>query len=104
MFRLLFSIAWTALALIGAIAMARENWDNDWSLAGYAFVILFPLSGVVFIWDSLRHYRRRKSVRKIDEDGSEAYVWIEFDGTERRSRRDPREEWDAADGDGDGGD
>lgn len=46
--------------------------------------------------------RRRKSLRR--EGG--LYVWLELDGSEKRSTDDPRPAWDAedaADGDGDGG-
>jgi hypothetical protein len=50
-----------------------------------------------------RRHRRRASLRR---DG-DAYVWVEFDGSERRSSRDPRPGWDReerGDADGDGGD
>jgi hypothetical protein len=50
--------------------------------------------------------RRRGSLRRErGPDGAEVFVWIELDGSERRSTRDPRPDWDSAEGgaDGDGG-
>jgi hypothetical protein len=69
-----------------------------------AILVFFPFFGLVAIYASWRDLRRRRSLR-VEKDGDSTwYVWVEFDGSTRRSTRDPREDWDAeGDGDGDGG-
>ncbi|WP_442641951.1 hypothetical protein [Roseicyclus sp.] len=70
-----------------------------------ALALLFPIFGLVAIHTAWVRWRRRRTLR-IENDGETTwYVWIEIDGTPRRSTKDPREDWDAeGDGDGDGGD
>ncbi len=103
MARLILSVIWTVFATGICIGLFLQERDAGNGLLVLALMVVFLLFGLVFMWDSVRRLRRRNSVRKVRENGADTYVWIEFDGTERRSRRDPREEWDAADGDGDGG-
>lgn len=58
----------------------------------------------VSIWDANRKRKRRETLRR---DDSGAYVWIDFDGSERRSTKHPEEkggEWHSEGGAGDGGD
>jgi hypothetical protein len=64
--------------------------------------MLFALALAYAIHWQRRKARRRRSLRR-DGDG---YVRIELDGSQGRSRHDPRDRWDAedaADADGDGG-
>lgn len=51
-------------------------------------------------------WRRRSSLRTEDSGGGTVYTWTDIDGRQCRSDRDPRPDWDRADGggDGDGGD
>ena len=98
MFRLVFAIIWTAV-ILGAllIGAGRDGFER-------AILGLMLAAGLLFVWHSWRDLRRRRSVRTEREGDATVYVWTEFDGTERRSDRDPRPDWDAADGDGGGGD
>jgi hypothetical protein len=64
---------------------------------------LFPLAGLVATYGTWLAWRRRRSLRVEERDGTTWYVWIEIDGSERRSTKDPRDDWDS-DADGDGGD
>jgi hypothetical protein len=97
--RFVFGTLWTALTL--ALLLATYDQMRGWERAVLA---LFPAFGAFFMWGSWRDLRRRRSLRTNVENGITIYFWIELDGRERRSSRDPRPDWDAADGDGDGGD
>ena len=100
MFALIFAILWTALsaALILSNLDELQPWERGVAL-------LFPLFGLFAIHAAWVRLRRRRSLR-VEEDGESTwYLWVEIDGTPRRSRKDPREDWDSdgGDGDGDGG-
>ena len=71
------------------------------------FIVIGPMMVLAVFAYVIRRQRqkasRRRSLRRDDGGG---YVWIEIDGTPRRSDTDPRDKWDAedgSDGDGDGG-
>jgi len=97
---LLFSIFWT----VGSTVLIVATFDQmaDWERA---LAVLFPAFGLVFVHASWVHWRRRRSLRVEQCDGTAVYVWIELDGRERRATKDPREDWnsDGGDGGGDGG-
>jgi hypothetical protein len=97
--QLIFALLWTAIALsllfFGGLETAAP-WER-------ALFMIFPISGIALTWASWRQWRRRRSLRVETAGGVSVYVWIEMDGTEHRSTKDPREDWDS-DGDGDGGD
>ena len=92
-----FSIVWTVLAFLGAIAMwndprfAEEAPRVRWILSG------LPVFGVWFIWWSWRRVQRYRSVRVVKSRGRDLFVWTELDGGARRDRVDPRIEWDKDD-------
>ena len=98
MFELVFAVLWTVVstALIVAGFDGLSQWERS-------VAMLFPVFGLFAIVLSWRRLRRRRSLRVETEGDSTWYVWIEIDGRERRSTRDPREDWDS-EGDGDGGD
>ena len=101
MFRLVFSTIWTGLPLA---VLLSDTGLQDWERA---VLVLFVGVGLLFIWLNWRSLRRLRSLRTEREGDVTVYVWTELDGTERRSTRDPREDWarqDADDSDGDGGD
>jgi len=99
MFRLVFAVIWTAGTLMLALAVTAElkPWER-------ALIYLFPAFGLMFTALSWLHWRRGQSLRTEVENGVTIYVWIDFKGQECRSDRDPRPDWDDADGDSDGGD
>ncbi|NKX44777.1 hypothetical protein [Roseicyclus persicicus] len=100
MYALIFAILWTVVstALILGTLSELADWER-------ALAILVPVFGLFAIRASWLALRRRRSLRVEQEGGLSVYVWIEMDGTERRSTRDPRDDWDGdGDGDGDGGD
>ena len=82
-----------------ALAIAFRN-----ELGGFERAILFafPVFGAFFTYVSWLHWRRYRSVRTEMVNGAVVYIWIELNGSETRSAKDPRPEWDAADGDSDG--
>lgn len=98
MFGLIFALFWTALTLFMAIRFVP---DAD----GLERVVLlaFPAVGAILVWHQWRVWRRWSSVREVHETGGTVYVWTDLDGRPCRSDRDPRPDWEAADGDGDGG-
>ncbi|MBF9059861.1 hypothetical protein HKCCSP123_11780 [Rhodobacterales bacterium HKCCSP123] len=99
MFALIFSILWT----VGSTALILVNFDD---LVGWerGVVLLFPLAGLFATHSAWLARRRRRSLRVETRDGTTWYVWVELDGSERRSTRDPRDDWDSdGDGGGDGG-
>jgi uncharacterized membrane protein len=99
MFHFAFVTLWTGLALVATLAVHDEA-DN----LQRTVLILFTGFGAVLILVTWRQWRRRSSLRTEVEGGVTVYVWVDLDGRERRSTDDPRPDWDAADGDGDGGD
>jgi hypothetical protein len=101
MFALIFSILWTVIstALLVSNLDALADWER-------ALAVLFPLFGLFAIRASWLDLRRRRSLRVQEESGATWYVWLDLDGSERRSTRDPRDDWDSdggGDGSGDGG-
>lgn len=68
---------------------------------------IFICLGLFASWQGYRELKRRNSLRIHQRESGTEYVWIAFDGSEKCSRKDPREDWDAAnadaDGDADGG-
>jgi hypothetical protein len=79
------------------------GWDstNGWTFSWIGAVLLAVATGFA-LRRSGRKHRRRDSLRREDGGG---YVWIELDGSRRRSDTDPRDQWDkddADDSDGDG--
>ncbi|MEM9247350.1 MAG: hypothetical protein AAGB05_01500 [Pseudomonadota bacterium] len=101
--RVIFSIIWIIVATGMSIGLYLQEGQAGLGRIGTVLVALFPFFGVWILWDGVRRLRRRRSVRRVQEHGGEVYVWTEFDGSERRSHRDPRDAWDAADRDEDGG-
>jgi hypothetical protein len=99
MYALVFSVLWT---VVSAFLIVTNIEDLDGWERGVA--LLFPLFGLFAIHASWLHWRRRRSLRIEQRDGMALYVWIELDGRECRSTKDPRDDWDGGDGDGDGGD
>lgn len=78
-------------------------------------ILLFCLVALAFgwliLWDVRRKAKRRKSLRKEkDDNGTDIYIWLHFDGSERSSKKHPDEQggewhadsWSGGDG-GDGG-
>jgi hypothetical protein len=101
MFPLIFSILWT----VASTVIIATNFEGL-SPFERALAVLFPLFGLFAVRTSWLHWRRRSSLRIQENDGATWYVWIELDGSERRSTRDPRDDWDSdsgGDGSGDGG-
>ena len=98
MFALLFSIFWT----VGSTVLIVASFDQlaDWERA---VAMLFPAVGLILVHASWLRWRRRRSLRVEHCDGATYYVWVEIDGSERRSTKDPRDDWDSDGGDGDGG-
>ena len=94
-----FAVLWTTLS--AALIIPNLGDLAPWERAA---ALLFPLFGLMLVHITWRWWRRRRSLRVEEAGGTTWYVWIEVDGNPRRSTRDPREEWDSADGDGDGGD
>ena len=99
MYPLIFSILWTGVSTVLIFSNLEElaPWERG-------IALLFPLFGLFAIHATWVRWRRRRSLRVEEHGGSTWYVWIEIDGSPRRSRKDPRDDWDADDGDGDGGD
>ena len=103
MFALVFCILWTVVST----ALILGNFDD---LVGWerTVALLFPLAGLIATYGTWLAWRRRRSLRTETHDGTTWYVWIEIDGSLRRSKKDPRDDWDSdggdGDGDGDGGD
>jgi uncharacterized membrane protein len=97
MFRFAFVTLWTGLALAMAIAVHDEA-----DAVQRAVLIFFTGLGAILMLVTWRQWRRRSSLRTEVEGGVTVHVWIDLDGRERRSKDDPRPDWDAADGDGDG--
>ena len=54
-------------------------------------VVVICVAGAIArsIWDAQRRDKRKKTLRRESDGG---YVWIEFDGTPRRSDRHPEKE------------
>ncbi|MEM6973270.1 MAG: hypothetical protein AAF577_10745 [Pseudomonadota bacterium] len=100
-----FMIFWTALSCAFLWAFWQDESVQD-DMALMVLVHLFPLFGLIFMWVTWPYWRRRRSLRIEETGGVTVYIWIELDGSERRSETDPREEWDSSEGDsdGDGGD
>lgn len=101
MFALVFCILWTVVST----ALILGNFDD---LVGWerTVALLFPLAGFIATTSAWLALRRRQSLRTETRDGATWYVWIDLDGSERRSTRDPRDDWDSdggGDGSGDGG-
>ncbi len=82
MAQLIFSVVWTLGATVVAIALFRQAGGEGVGALGLALLLMFPAAGGFFMWESWRRLRRRRSLRRT---------------------RDPRDDWDASDGDGDGG-
>ena len=101
MYALVFCILWTVVST----ALILGNFDG---LAGWERMValLFPLAGLIATYSAWLALRRRRSLRVETRDGATWYVWIDLDGRERSSTRDPRDYWDSdggGDGSGDGG-
>ena len=95
---MIFGTLWTA----GCLYLLVTSLDGaaPWQQAVF---VLFPAFGLLMIWSGYRSWRRWRSLRIETVGGVTIFVWVEFDGTPCRSTEDPRPDWDAADGDGDGG-
>ena len=98
---MLFSLFWLTAVIVLTLAtwggaIHTEEPSVKWVLLG------FVAFGVLVVYLSYRRHRRRKSLRIEEEDGTAVYVWVELDGSVRRSRKDPRDDWDGEDGDGGG--
>ena len=99
MYALVFCILWT----VGSTALIFGNFD-DLAVWERSLALLFPLGGFVATYCAWLAWRRRRSLRIETADGATWYVWIDLDGRECRSTRDPRDDWDSdGDGGGDGG-
>ena len=98
MYPLIFAILWTGLSavLILTTLDQLQPWERGVAL-------LFPLFGLFAIQATWVRWRRRRSLRVEEEGGATVYLWVEIDGSPRRSTKDPREDWDSDGGDGDGG-
>ncbi|PWJ21886.1 hypothetical protein [Jannaschia seohaensis] len=71
---------------------------------GMVFLFAVAAAVAVAVLASRADRRRRRRRASLRQDG-DAYVWVELDGSERRSSRDPRPGWDREEqGDADGGD
>ncbi|WP_136442182.1 hypothetical protein [Pacificoceanicola onchidii] len=55
----------------------------------------FVAGGLYALWLSVRRYKRRQSLRTQKTEFGIEFVWIDFDGSERRSSTDPTPQWDA---------
>ncbi len=99
MYTLIFSIVWTVLVTIGVIAFHFEHDMSRQHIFVQIFCPLMPFAGFLFIWDSLRKYRRFKSVRVENSDEGEVFVWTDLDGSEKKDTIDPRIKWDKEDRD-----
>ena len=103
MYPLIFSILWTGVSAFLILSSLDQlaPWERG-------IALFFPLFGLFAIHVSWVHWRRRRSLRVEEDGGATWYVWIEIDGSLRRSKKDPRDDWDSdggdGDGDGDGGD
>ena len=99
MFGLIFCILWT----VGGTTLIVTNFGD---LVGWerGVALLFPVAGLIATYFAWRDLRRRRSLRTETRDGTTWYVWIELDGSERRSTRDPRNDWDSDNGGDSGGD
>jgi len=97
MYTLSFSIIWTVLAAVGVFFFSREPVFALQPMFFQIFIIMMPLAGFLFIWDSLRKLRRFRSVRCQEDAGKPVCIWTDFDGSERRSSKDPRPAWDEED-------
>lgn len=86
---LVFSIAWTIFCAVLSAAFFRHEGFDSHPTWFNTLAILMPFVGLLFVWDSLRKLRRYRSVR--EEGGT--YVWTELDGSEVRSKIDPRIKW-----------
>jgi hypothetical protein len=94
-----FSIIWTVLMTMGVFYFWREPDFARQPLFFQIIMTTLPLAGFLFMWDSLRKLRRFRSVRCEEDAGKPLYIWTEFDGSERRSSKDPRPAWDEEDRD-----
>ncbi|MFY9246954.1 MAG: hypothetical protein WAO88_14305, partial [Roseicyclus sp.] len=85
MFALVFCILWTIVstALILGSLDGLSGWER-------MVALLFPLGGLFATYSAWLAWRRCKSLRIETLDGATWYVWIELDGSKRRSTKDPR--------------
>jgi uncharacterized protein (DUF58 family) len=97
MYPLIFAILWTGLSavLILSTLDQLQPWERGVAL-------LFPLVGLFVVHATWLRWRRRRSLRVEEDDGATCYLWVEIDGSTRRSKKDPRDDWDSEGGDGDG--
>ncbi|KPQ17258.1 MAG: hypothetical protein HLUCCO18_05395 [Rhodobacteraceae bacterium HLUCCO18] len=93
-----FSFLWTAVCAWFLFATFDELSPLERSV-GIGCVLI----GLLLMRTTWLRWRRHRSLRVETDGDSTWYVWIEIDGTPRRSACDPRKDWDG-DGDGDGGD
>jgi len=96
--QLIFAIVWTGIMIF---IVAFGGLSGTAPLERALFMLL-PIFGVALIWHSWKRLRRWRSLRTETVGGVSVYVWIETDGSECRSTRDPRPDWEDDDGDGDG--
>jgi len=97
MYTLWFGITWIALAFAGLYFFRLEP---DYAQQGLLFRVimtLMPFAGFIAIAHGLRKLRRYRSVRQEQTSDGPVYVWTELNGSETRSTKDPRPEWDKED-------
>lgn len=92
-----FGIIWTALAFTGLFFLRVEPEYAQQELLFRTIVALMPFAGFIVIWDGLRKLRRFRSIRREETPDGPVNVWTELDGSEMRSSKDPRPEWDKED-------
>jgi len=98
MINFIFCLGFTVVtAFLAAFVVEPSDQIPRIMLTVFAVISLFAT------WHAWKVWRRSSSLRVESESGIEVYVWIETDGRERRSTEDPRPDWDADGGDGDGG-
>ena len=99
MYTLWFGIVWTALTFTGLFFFRVEPEYAQHELLVRIAMTLMPFAGFIVIWDGLRKLRRLRSVRREETPNGPVYVWTELNGSEMRSSKDPRQEWDKEDRD-----
>lgn len=89
-----FGILWTALAFTGLFFLRLEPEFAQQELFFRIIITLMPFAGGMVVWDGVRKLRRCRSVRREEMPDGRVYVWTELDGSETRSTKDSRPEWD----------
>ena len=97
MYKVAFGVVSGAILIMVVVLFWQGPGVADPALVSRFLMVIAPLVGVLFVWDSLRRRRRGRSLRCEDVAGRRVYVWTDLDGVERRSATDPRPEWDAED-------